>query len=317
MAERGGAGESPSVTLDIGIRDRIKAWWHGYDAGPGTVSLEEEIPAGPIEQSNQARVLPGPRREWSRERIYVVQLLFGPGHHGPGSDLRISDMIAGLDLTPEMRTLELGTGLGLVARTIARETGAWVDSLEPDKALATAARKLAAGAAGGEKIVIGGVLFDDSDSKCVPHDAVVSLESLHRFSEPARWLTDARERMTSTGKLLLTDFAVCDGVDKAKLDGWVELSPAPPNLWTLAELRTMVEQAGFLVEDIADESEFCVRGILQELQAFSSRLREQPLPEHWREWVMVEVEYWARLAAMIEHGRLQLQRMTAAVDPAR
>lgn len=221
-------------------------------------------------------------------------------------------MIAAMALTPEMTALELGAGLGMGTLTIARRTGAWIDGIEADRGLATAGERLTTGAIAGEKVTVSALDLEDPSIQRHRRDAVVCREGLHRFARPQETLSKARKLLKPTGQLVLTEFAVPDDVDKEQLASLVELFPEPDHLWHLSELRGMLERADFHVHGVRDESEDYVADVLRALQAFSTRLNDAPLPEHWREWVMVEVEYWARLVAMIERGRLRLQRFSAS-----
>lgn len=304
-----------SVSRDLGIRERFRAWWHGYDvSSEGRAAVDEAAhSAAPETPQAVQHSLPGRRRDWTRERVYVVQLVFGTGSHGPSIGSRTNDMIAPLALTPEMTALELGAGLGLGARTIGRQTGAWIDGIEPDRGLSVAAERLTGDVITDDRVTVSSVDLDDPSIQRHRRDAVVSREGLHRFPRPEETLMKARKLMKPTGQLVMTEFAVPDGVDKSQLEGLVEISPKPFHLWQLSELRSLMERVGFHVHAVRDESDDYVMDILRALQAFSTQLSDSPLPEHWREWVMVEVEYWARLVAMIEHGRLRLQRFSASL----
>lgn len=302
-----------TVSRDLRIRERFKAWWHGYDVAPlSQAGAVENHPEEAAQPEARRHPLPGARREWTRERIYVAQLVFGTGSHGPGIAARTTDMIAPLALTPEGTALELGTGLGLGAHTVARITGAWIDGLEPDRALAEAGHRLCVGAPGSDKVTISSVSPEDPSIQRHRRDAVICREALHRFARPEETLKHAYDLMKPTAQLVLSEFVAPDNVDKKQLGGWVELNPYPLHLWHSSELRGLLQQAGFQVHAVHDDSEEFVSDLMRTLQAFSSRLNQAPLPEHWREWVMVEVEYWARLVAMLEAGRLRLQRITAS-----
>ena len=296
---------------ELNIRRRISAWWHGYDmtmpAVPAAGSASEASSGAPAE----ARPSPGERRDWTRERVYVIQLIFGEGSHGPSIEARTKDMIAPLALTPEMTMLELGSGLGLGSRTIARDTGAWIDGIEPNLVLAGAARRLNAGTEARDKVTVSSQPLDDPEIQRRRRDAIISQESLHRFEDPGSVLRSAREIMKPTAQLVLTDFIMADGADRTQLAAWTDLNPSPVHLSTIGQFRELLGSCGFNVHSVRDETDDYVAGVLQSLQAFAVRLNERPLPEHWREWIMVEVEYWARLVATLERGALQLYRLSA------
>ena len=256
---------------------------------------------------------PGSRRKWTRERAYVAQLVFGAGCHSPSIGPRTSEMIASLGLTSEMTALELGSGLGSGSLTIAQASGAWIDGIEPDKSLAQEARKFNEGTKFKDKIGISESLQDNSDIQRHRRDAVLCRESLHRFGDPKQIMTSVCELMKPTGQLILTDFVLVDGVEEEQLQSWIDISPEPMQLWTLDQLRELLDGCGFEVHSARDETEEYTGTILQALHAFATGLGDQPLPVHWREWVMVEVEYWARLVAMFENKLLQLQRISASV----
>jgi cyclopropane fatty-acyl-phospholipid synthase-like methyltransferase len=298
---------------DLAFLDRFKAWWYGYEWQPHSHLVITDSPQSTkaVEEENYPE--PGEKREWTPERIHTVQMVFGAGCHSPDIAPRTADLIAPLALTPEMTTLEVGAGLGMGARTVVRETGAWIDAVEPNECLADAARRLGAKFAEGDKVTISSVDLNDPTISRRRRDAILSCESLHRFEDPAAVLKQIRSLMKPTGQLILTDYVLPEGVQRKDLQEWLDLHAEPVRLWRLEKLRQTLSGLGFEVHSARDETEEYAAATLKAIKNFARRLYEHPVELRWRQWVMVEIEYWAQIVTMLENGKLKYYRISASI----
>jgi hypothetical protein len=137
-------------TLDTipptGIGGRLKAWWDGGEAPDVQAEKKARLSAAVSASEDAMEEFPSPSgiAERAPQRIASIQRLYGEGNDGPSSRDRIRDLVNPIGLNAEMTVLNIGARLGTAARTIAKETGAWVDGIEWDEGLVDEAVRLSA-----------------------------------------------------------------------------------------------------------------------------------------------------------------------------
>jgi len=300
---------------DKTIGDRLKAWWYGYELEPVRPSAAAVAAAEAEEKEPEPAEMPapGPQRGWSEERIHAIQMVLGPGCHSPDVAARTAELIAPAGLTSAMTVLELGAGLGLGARTIARQTGAWVDAIESNPKLMEAARALGTDIEEDRKVTLSSSALDEPEIMRHRRDLILFRDGLHRYSDPKKVLEQLRALLKPTGKLFLTDFVLPENGSRKDLKEWIDQHEEPVNLWKPTELRQALTVLGLEVHLARNESAAYASQTLHAIQGFAQRLEDEPVPHAWREWVMVEIEYWARIVTLLERGKLQHIRITASV----
>ncbi len=143
-------GAVMAETLDTipptGIGGRLKAWWDGGEAPDVQAEKKARLSAAVSASEDAMEEFPSPSgiAEWAPQRIASIQRLYGEGNDGPSSRDRIRYMVNPIGLNAEMTVLNIGARLGTAARTIAKETGAWVDGIEWDEGLVDEAVRLSA-----------------------------------------------------------------------------------------------------------------------------------------------------------------------------
>lgn len=300
------------------FKDRFRAWWNGDDLLANEDALRNphgDAAMGAAEGEAGADAVPPPtsRRSWTPERIHTVQMIMGEGCHAPDVAGRTAELIAPAGLTSAMTVLEVGSGLGLGALTIARQTGAWVDAIEWNSNLLRAARALQSDIPEDKKVSYINAPLDEPEIMRRRRDLILCREGLHRMEDPNGTLKQFRALMKPTGHLFLTDFVLPEGGDAKDVKEWVGLHDEEITLWKPQQLRQALTVLGLEVHLARDESALFTQQTLQAIQAFALRIEDKPVPAPWREWVMIEIEYWARIVTLLESGKLQHVRVSASV----
>jgi cyclopropane fatty-acyl-phospholipid synthase-like methyltransferase len=288
------------------LRDRFFAWWGGYEfkakpkAPPPAVHVDED----------EGEDIPAPSEltEWTPQRIRALQMIFGPGEDSPAASERCKQMIVPLGLNAQMSVVEIGCKLGAGLRVVAGSGGAWIDGVEAEECFIDISKQLIARDGLQKKAVP--MHTDLADERIQKHrrDVIISRESLHRFDDRKKVLEEAHDLLKPQGQMVFTDFVMDPMMDETDLDAWLKLHLTRPNLVQLEELRSELIDVGFDVHVARDESaEYCTT-IVNELLRFAKNLKRTPTPKKMNNWVMMEVEYWARTLTALESGALQLAR---------
>ena len=256
-------------------------------------------------------VIPEPsgRAEWTPQRIRALQMIFGPGEDSPAATERCKLMITPLGMNAQMSVVEIGSKLGSGLRAVAGgKNGAWIDGVEAEECFIGVSKQLIAQDGLQKKAVP--MHTDLADERIQKHrrDVIISRESLHRFDDRKKVLEEAHDLLKPQGQMVFTDFVIDPMMDETDLEAWFALHLNRPTLVQLEELRSELIDVGFDVHVARDESTEFSTVIVNELLRFANNLKRTPTPKKMNNWVMTEVEYWARTLSALESGALQLAR---------
>lgn len=303
-------GAAANDAMGSGLRDRLRAWWHGYD-------VDDEQPPLPAAKTVDVAVedVVVMSTDWSAGRIAAVQQVFGPGEDAPAAMARTAQVIKPLGLSPEMSVLEIGCGLGVGLRAVAGESGAWIDGVDPNPEVTAEAEKWIGTDGLLKKAVPSNAHPLDESVTGKRRDAILSRDGLHRYSDRKDILAGLREVLKPKGQVLITDFMVNPEADATAIDSWIELHAEPPVLLSLTDARDELTALGLDVRVAKDESTLFAEAILDKIQRFAAELNDNPVPAELQDWVVWEAEYWARTMDALQSGALRHGRLHAVAPP--
>lgn len=292
------------------IGGRMKAWWHG-DEKPA--SRNDAKPSAPRQSEAPVEEFPSPSgvAEWTPQRIASIQSIYGEGVDGPSARERTRNLINPIGLNEKMTVLDIGARLGTTARVIAKETGAWVDGIENNDALVEEGTRLSAVEGLAKKAVIRKLELNHPEIKAHKRDAIILRETLHQISERERLFKSLSDLLKPSSHLLITDFLTVPSKGKFERGEWNALHRASPQLFQLDELRDGLQKVGFDVRIAKDETQSYMAMLLNDVRDFAQTLQKGALPSELQEWVMWEVEYWARTYQALSSGGISLHRIHA------
>lgn len=304
------ANDAPSIPL----RDRITAWWRGYDAAdyhawrsgnaeaPRSHSIEDLIPKPPVLSTV----------DHTRARVDVLQRLFGPGYVSPGGGEYVVEIVKAFGLTPEHSVLDLAAGLGGPATAIVQRFGVWITGYEMDAGLAEWAPSVVATLKGGDHVTVRGYLPEELALRPASFDCVLSRESLFMVRDRQELLKTIHGVLKGWGQFVITDYVLpADQPPSDRIQSWLESEDLTYKPWSKSDYEKAFAELGFdvrVVEDRSDEHRQHIRDtfarFVQQLDA-SDPLAEDPAH---RAALIVEAERWARRASLLEGGDLALYR---------
>ncbi len=304
------ASDAPSIPL----RDRLTAWWRGYDAAeyaawrsgreasPRSHSMEDLIPKMPVLSTV----------DHTRARVDVLQRLFGPGYASPGGAEHAVEMVKPFALTPENSVLDLAAGLGGPATAVVQRFGVWITGYEMDPELAEWAPNVVATLKGGDHVTVRGFSPEGLTLRPGSFDCVVSRESLFTVRDRADLLKTVHGVLKNWGQLMITDYVLpSDRPPSDRIQSWLESEDLTYKPWSKADYEKTFNELGFDVRVMEDRSAEHRQQIRDTFARFVEQLDgSDPLaedPAH-RAALIVEAERWAWRASLLEAGEVALYR---------
>ena len=293
--------------------DRFHAWWEGYDldamraneADGDVLELSDEALDEPPDQALGADAA----GSWPTETLEILQLIWGDGFTSPGGPDFVLELVRTLAPVPDSTILEIGSGLGGGARTIAEEFGARVLAweLDPDLAAEGASQAKANRMQDKAKIQhLDPANVEFPSNKC---KGALVRDALHRIEDKEALLTAVVGAVNAQCDVVITDFMTA-GADPS-VDAWTVGEGGAFFLWDEDAARASLAGLGLDVRGIHDNTEAYLSMILRGLGELTRTLQERRPPRQQLIPTVNEVERWARLATALESGALRHLWITA------
>ena len=251
---------------------------------------------------------------WLKGRIQLNEKLWGPGMISPGNEAVIYDLLAPLGLTKEHSVVEIGAGLGGVARCITQATGAWVTGYEQDEALAEGGMEMSNMAGLAKRAPLKQSELTAVKIRKRTIDCVFSKEVFYRVADKKKLLDRVHSMLKIEGHLLFTDVVAAGPESRGPAtEVWAAQEPEPPTLWTVDETRAALEALQLDVRITEDITVAYRARVLEGFKKLLAEMRKKPLPPDLAGWAMAEAEYWARRVAVIDSGEVKVFRFYSRV----
>ena len=220
-----------------------------------------------------------------------------------------------LALSPDMRLLEIGGGLGGPARTLAEEARVSITGYERSERRVVAGNALSKMAGMAEQAVLR--LYDPEapDSFDPEFDRAFAREVLFTVDGKDRILANIYQSLKPEGLFLITDYVAGDQTsDGQKLADWVAGEPIRPYPVGAEALAEAVTGAGFAIrvsEDISDQYVGLISHAWAGADKLARKLIHEPNGEALVTTLLKEAEFWSRRAELLRSGDLRARRLLA------
>ena len=304
----------------LSLRNRLKAWWEGYDGQEYDAWLEARARARAAKAHTPVGVVKSvfqPEAAWKQERIEIANLVWGEGYCGPGGPQHVIDLSKLLGLTPEMSILMIGGGLGGPARVLAKEFGCYVDAFEQSRELTAAGNELSLVAGLSKKAIIAHYDFDKCPQFKRKYDAAISTEALFTVEKKGDVLNTVQGSMKPCKLFVITDYVLADNVepDDPDIKEWIDSEPMKIHPVQNQEMATLIEQNQFnlrVKEDLTEN----FRSLIAKSWAQAGDLVQQLLErgDEGRplvDMLLREATLWSRRSALMTKHKIQVMRYLA------
>jgi len=288
------------------FRERFHAWWEGYELAAAPETVE------PVETRRSGEKGPPPTvREWPKERLELVQSIFGEGMVGPGRAEDLLRMIKPLGLDEKMTVLEIGAGLGGFARLVTEDTGAYVTAFEPVPALVAAGNEISTRHGKGRKARILPAPKGHFEARQKSVDAIIGKEALFAITDKAELFSAVRKALKPGGQVTMTDYMLVGDPNSDEYQAWLASEPFTPDLLTPAVTRSRLEELGLEVRVLEDLTDEYRAAALSAFADYAEKIRNEAPDEYKSAWALSEGELWSRRLAILQSGVVKLYRLYA------
>ncbi len=290
-------------------RGRLSGWLQEDrpdDRGPA--------PAGKRSAPKAAEPERPTKQRWTETRIAVAQMLFGDGMVTPGGDAASRALIDPAEIEPDQTILELGAGLGGLARYVAAGSGARVLAFDEDVELAEAGMRLSVAAGMKRQAPVERSLLDDIPAKPGSAARAVAKEAFFTVRHKVLVFRKLAKVLRPGGGLSFTDYLFC-GTDPycPEIAIWYAHEPKPVYPIAPRELESQLNSAGFAIRESEDVTDAYRAAIVAAFATVAGKLKDAgEMGRVYSEWLISEGDLWTRRKVILETGEIRVKRYHAA-----
>ncbi len=333
-------------------RDRLEAWWEGYDlahlhgqakalraqrwerkpdlhwkdgasggeASPSIASADMVAAAMAPDEDPEARGLEGldiDRRGkpvWSLEQVRGAQMLWGDGFVGPGDAAFMVDAVRPFGLNPAKSVLDCSGGLGGAARAIVSAYDTWVTALEPSPLLAKLGMRRSHALDLDRKAPV--MPYDpESFNPAGSYDLVLADRVIHRVRDKEPYLDHLCECVKPKGSVLLMDYVI-EGTPNSwdTWNTWKDTEPLDLYPWSTQRMKDELVQRNMDVRIVEDLTASLRRLIVERVRWLAEALQGAAVDSGLLAGLARELQLWWARLKVLGHG-LRYYRFVA-VKPA-
>ena len=248
LARSGAATElSPGGGAPIPLGARLRAWWEGYDAEEYFHSLKREQTAPKLD-TVEAPPHPGaaayePPKPYTPIRLRSAQMVWGSGFLSPGGSDLVLELVALVGITPAMSVLEIGAGIGGVARTLVQQYGIWIDCHEDSDDCVRVGNDLCKMAGAANRVRLTRYDPGSIELSTGAWDCIVSRETLYRIDDKSRLIDELRKGLKLNGQIVLTDYVLArPSLKSDAVSAWLDAEEGAPQPWSLEEYESCFQK---------------------------------------------------------------------------
>lgn len=312
--------EADGVASGVSFRDRLRAWWHGYElAQPDIADLPfDDAPvrtdAGKPDGHEVSPVLEGPAGQdeivWARDRIDLAEKVWGDGFVLPGGESHVHDLTASSRINAADTLLQVGVGMGGDAAAIIGKFGNYVTAYESDDNLAEEAIKFAEAHGYGDKLKIDVCPVDQIDPKQGYFRAAYMREAMSAVETRDDVLKSVCESLKSgESHFILTDLFHDDPSASAETKAWADRERTMVLPWNISSARSTLESLGVALRIVEDASDDYCAMVTTAWGKFLSQFGQQKTSPEFGAVVADEAAYWNRRVAAIQSGGLRYYKI--------
>lgn len=308
---------APKGPFRLTMRNRLVAWWEGYDLSALKAREKAErdaaeaaqAPTGPANKQAGALDRFG-KPLWTATRIQVAEKMWGEGLTTPGGREYTESLVKPLGINNTMSVLDMSAGLGGLSRTIHRTYGAWVTGLEANPMLAEYGMEYSKKANLTKQAPISH--YDPNEFQMDRrYDVIFAKETLFTVADKGALFRKIHESLKPGGQLLLIDYVVTSPDVLGGLKSWSDVEPVEPFPWSIDEAKETLQQKMKLQVHIAEDATARQIGfIASALSILQKHLESHELNDETRDAVHAEVKLWGKRAEALMKG-LKLYRFHA------
>jgi phosphoethanolamine N-methyltransferase len=220
--------------------------------------------------------------QYTCDSIHKYEAIYGRNFISPGGKATTLDILALLDITPDMRVLDVGCGLGGAALLMAQEFGARVHGIDLSQNMLRLARQRCQ-----EAQQTGAVSFEHADilsyAPAIAYDLAHSRDAFLHIHEKGRLFAALARCLRPGGHVLFSDYLCAAGAPSPDFAAYIR--ERNYDLCSTEGYRAHLAQAGFAVLRAEDRTADFIAILERELeQLHASRLSAHDRDELAQSW---------------------------------
>ncbi len=241
-------------------------------------------------------------RVWSADRIQVMEVMWGAGSSFPGGEEYINALTSPLGLNEETSVLDMGAGLGDLARKLAEDYKCYVMGLEMDKTLATRGMVMSIAAAKGKKAPI--TFYDPAEySATRKYDCIIAREVFCRVIGKEKFFKAIDSSLKNGGgQIVFTELVMAPAVrERPAIRSWLEREKSMAPLTQIELIKTW-KGMGYDLRIAEDQTALYKNHVLAGLVSLVSYMKTNVPDPDTKIIVVREVDFWSRRFAAFGQG---------------
>ncbi len=236
---------------------RALAWWNGIELPSEAPPPSAPCAAAPVKASLPPLVSDRKSALWTDPRSHLIEQVWGAGFGGPVDAEWVARFVAPLALNSKMTAINLGAGLGGVARATTLSTGTWVTGYEAKPELVEAGMELSTLEGLAKRAPILPFDFAKPSLKRESCNAVIAINAFYTLADKAALYSAMFDALRVGGHVLFADYmAIGNKRDTPAFQEWLKLEGEPVHLSSPDETKAALAAAQFdvrIVEDVSPE----------------------------------------------------------------
>jgi SAM-dependent methyltransferase len=317
-AKRARAAKPAKAPSGASFKERFRAWWHGHEPPRRAASRDgdaghEASADAPVANHPAAKDPPSapvdPTPPPADPTLRIAHIVWSPGFLWPGGAKLARELATPLGLDSSATLIEIGSGLGGAARTVATELGTYVSGYDLDAEVAAEAAVQAKVHNLDERVNIG--RLDPKRPNLRPdfYGAALVRETLYRVEDKDLLLREVLAALKKDRPFAIFDLFAGNDPPTPALAAWIALEPNPVHLSRIDKLQTFLEGRQVEVRVTEDDSELYCQLAQGAWAQIVGRLDRRTLTKDLVLPLVREVERWTRRIAALQAGDLKVWRV--------
>ncbi len=286
----------------MGKMSRAQKTGAAQPSAPASEVKEKTLSASSVHAQEGGASEKEETRVWTADRIQVMEVMWGAGSSFPGGEAYIDSLTSPLGLNEEVSVLDLGAGLGDMARKLAEDYKCYVTGLEMDQTLATRGMVMSIAAAKGKKAPI--TVYDPAEYNATrKYDCIIAREVFCRVVGKEKFFKAVDSSLKNGGgQIVFTELVMAPSVrEKPAIRKWLEREKSMVPLTQIELIKTW-KGMGYDLRIAEDQTTLYKNHILTGLVSLVSHMKTNVPDKDTKRLVVREVDFWSRRLAAFGQG---------------
>lgn len=254
------------------------------------------------EVKEKVAVVAAKPKPWSADRVQIIETVWGEGHALPGGEEYLDSLSSPLGINPDMSVLDLGAGLGDMARFLADKYKTYVTGMEQDNALAT--RGMVMSIAAGKSKQASVIGYDPAIYTAArKYDVIFAREVFFKIIGKEKFTKAVNSSLKNGGgQIVFTDYILDSSArDKPAVMKWLEHERGAAPM-SMIETIKMWRGMGYDMRVAEDRTDEYKSLILKGLKEFTGFLTFNIPDTETRREVFHEISHWSHRMEAFHEG---------------